>query len=188
MCNDYRYRLPAEILVEEFSEIRIPLFYPDGLPNLEPRDEIRIRDRAAVVRPAEGGAKLVQMSWAWTGPTGKPVFNFRSEGRRFPRQSRVLIPADGFYEFTTPQDPKAKRKDKWLCTLNGHPLFAIAGVVRDGAFAMLTTEPGADIKPFHNRQIVVLAPGQWRTWLEADAPEAELLAPSPAGALSVTRV
>ncbi len=39
------------------------------------------------------------------GQNGKPVYNFRSEGREF-ASGRCLIPADGFYEFTGPADKK----------------------------------------------------------------------------------
>jgi len=187
MCNDYRYRLPAERLVDEFRQLRIPLRFPQGVPNIEPRDDIRITDTAPVVRFADDGAELLQLPWSWRGPTGKPVFNFRSEGRRFAREDRVLIPADGFYEFTAPKDPKQKRKDKWLFTMKGHDLFAIAGVVKHGAFAMLTTEPGPDIAPYHDRQVVVLGPGAWADWLTAAVPEGAVLKSSPAGALDVER-
>ena len=51
---------------------------------------------------------------------------------------------------------------------------------------MLTTSPGPDIEPYHNRQIVVLPPRDWASWLYADQPAAELLRPLPAGALSVS--
>lgn len=186
MCNDYRYRHPAEKLIEEFSQNRIPLFYPQGLPNLEPREDIRIRDRAPVVRMNEGRAELVQMQWAWTAPTAKPVFNFRADGRRFDPAERVLIPADGFYEFTDPE-AGSRRKTKWLFTVRGAEIFCIAGVVKQGAFAMLTVPPGPDIAPYHDRQIVVLTPAQWADWLEASRPEAELLAPTPPGMLQVER-
>jgi putative SOS response-associated peptidase YedK len=32
----------------------------------------------------------------------------------------------------------------------------VAGIVKEGAFTMLTTEPGEDMRPYHDRQIVVL--------------------------------
>ena len=188
MCNDYRFRAPAEQLIDEFRQIRIPLVFPAGIPNIEPRDDIRIRDTAPVVRWNGEAAELVQAPWAWAGPTGKPVFNFRSEGRRFAPADRVLIPADGFYEFTTPADPKQKRKDKWLFTVPGHPVFAIAGVMKQGAFSMLTTAPGPDMSPYHDRQVVVLKPDAWSAWLTAERPEAEVLVPSPAGDLAVEAV
>ena len=192
MCNDYRNRIPLDALRYAFPGLETP----GGAPNLEPRDDVRITDAAPVVRAtASGGRELVQLRWSWPGPGGKPVYNFRSDGRRFP-SGRCLIPADGFYEFTDPEPPAPKRarKTKWLFTMTGEPWFCIAGLVRPGAapdgadaFAMLTTEPGPDVAPVHPRQVVVLGPGDWARWLDGDASRA-LLRPSPAGALQVDRV
>jgi putative SOS response-associated peptidase YedK len=194
MCNDYRYRLPLERLIDEFAHVRIPLRFPTGRPNIEPRDDIKITDRGALVRPDEGGgAALSVMRWSWPGPTGKPVYNFRSEGRRF-GIGRCLIPADGFYEFTAPEDPKQKRKDKWLFTLKGSEVFAIAGYWKPGAaggedaWTMLTCEPGPDVAPYHDRQVVILPPAQWSAWLNGEGNEAELLRPLPGGSLAVDKV
>jgi putative SOS response-associated peptidase YedK len=53
---------------------------------------------------------------------------------------------------------------------------------------MLTTGPGADIAPYHDRQVVVVPPGQWAEWLYGDRPEAELCRPLPAGSLGVEEV
>ena len=53
---------------------------------------------------------------------------------------------------------------------------------------MLTTEPGEDVKPYHNRQIVVLAPNDFERWLDPSVPAAELCRPLPAGSLSVEQV
>jgi putative SOS response-associated peptidase YedK len=52
-------------------------------------------------------------------------------------------------------------KDKWLFTKKGEPWFCIAGIWRANkdvgeAFTMLTMEPGPDIAPYHDRQIVIL--------------------------------
>lgn len=49
-------------------------------------------------------------------------------------------------------------KTKWRFTLSGQPFFWGAGLIKDGAFATLTTEPGEDIVPYQDRQIVVLRP------------------------------
>ena len=94
--------------------------------------------------------KIEVIPWAWKTPRGKPVFNFRSEGRRFGKSDRCLIPADGFYEFTAPRDAKQRLKDKHLFTLRDQPWFWIAGIVKHGAFTMLTVEPGPDIAPYHD--------------------------------------
>jgi putative SOS response-associated peptidase YedK len=61
---------------------------------------------------------LVQRRLSWPGQNGKPVYNFRSEGREF-ASGRCQIPADGFNEFTDRADKKKKRKDKWLFTNKG---------------------------------------------------------------------
>jgi len=194
MCNDYRYRMPLEQLIDEFAQLKIPLRFPAGRPNLEPRDDIRISERAPVILPdGEGAAALAMARWSWPGSSGKPVFNFRSDGRRF-ASGRCLIPADGFYEFTTPADPAAKRKDKWLFTLSDGGPFAIAGLWRAGAakgedaWTMLTGPPGPDIAPYHDRQIVLLRPADWGGWLFGQDNEADVLKTLPAGTLRVEKV
>lgn len=40
---------------------------------------------------------------------GGPVFNFKSEGRRFDKSNRCLISASAFFEFTGKKYPKAKQ-------------------------------------------------------------------------------
>jgi len=99
-----------------------------------------------------------------------------------------LIPSDGFYEFTKPDDPKQRLKDKHLFTLAGEPWFWIAGLVKEGAFAMLTTSPGPDIAPYHDRQIVVLPRAEGLEWLDLRKPEAEILRPLPEGSLTHEQV
>ncbi len=130
MCNEAaRLRSLGEI-VEAFSVLKIPLSFPDGAPNLAATDSIRITDPAAIVRLHDGAHQLVQRRWSWAAAgaaagnaagnaagkgagkgaatgAGKPVYNYRSEGRRFVNAAdgsggRCLIPLDGFYEFTDP--------------------------------------------------------------------------------------
>jgi putative SOS response-associated peptidase YedK len=186
MCNEYRFRQPADALFQSFGEIDAPLRWAEGhASNIEPRDSIRIRDTAPVIGRAGAGAELAMMPWAWPGPGGKPVFNFRSDGRSFANSDRRLVPADGFYEFTAPRDPKRRRKDKWLFTLVGEPWFWIAAIVRDGCFTLLTTAPGPDVKPYHDRQVVVLPRREALAWLDLTRPEPDLLRPLPAGSLRV---
>lgn len=198
MCNDYRDNVPLEQLELAFSQVRIPLRFPEGRPNREPRDDIRITERASVARAAADGdgAELVTLRWSWPGPAKKPVYNFRSEGREFP-VGRCLIVADGFYEFTTPAaiegQPKPKLKDKWLFTMRDAPVFAIAGYWKSNpdvgeAFTMLTVEPGPDVAPYHSRQILPLAPKDWAAWLNPAVPATEILRPSPEGTLNVVQV
>jgi len=186
MCNDYRVKIPPAGYVEGFSQLKLPFKWATGgPPNLEPRDDVRITETAPVVRWAGDAAELTMLPWSWK-QNGKPVFNFRSEGRDFSKSDRVLIPTDGFYEFTPPADPKAKRKDKWLFTLKGEPWFWIAGIVKQGAFTMLTTSPGPDMAPLHGRQMVVVPLAKTADWLLQASPE--VLSPLPGGSLEVSAV
>lgn len=183
MCNEYRFKQTLDRLAQEFSALKLPLHWAGGAPNLEPRDSIRPTDPAPIVLGAPDGAELKQLQWGFVQPGRPPVINFRSEGRRFPT-GRCLIPADGFYEFTGSKYPKTK----WLFTpADGSELFAIAGLVRDERFTMLTCDPGPDIAPYHSRQIVILARDQWGAWLGRDEPQPKL-GPLPAGSLKVEQV
>ena len=191
MCNLYTQSKSPDEIARLFAAMQMPLRFPEGAPNLQPRD-ICITDPAPIVRETPGDPdsfELVVRRWSWPGPGGKPVYNFRSDGREFPG-GRALIVADGFYEFTAPADPKQKRKDRWLFTDPKHPMIGIAGLVREvpgigEAFTMLTTAPGADVAPYHNRQVALVAPENWRRWLDHSVPAAELLGPAPAGSLTV---
>ncbi|THK33311.1 SOS response-associated peptidase, partial [Ensifer sp. MPMI2T] len=137
--------------------------------------------------------ELVPMTFGFPPPEGRKggaVFNFRSEGRSFAESRRCLIPASAFFEFTGTKYPKAK----YRFTLNDAPFMAIAGLWREGqgnqpaSFTMLTTEPGPDVAPIHNRQIVVLRPPDWKDWLDLSKPERELLRALPEGSLHVEAV
>ncbi len=194
MCNLYTQTTAAEAMVRLAAALHLPLRFPEGIPNLGPRD-ICITDPAPILRAASArddapAYELIIRRWSWPGPGGKPVYNFRSDGREFPT-GRILIPADGFYEFTAPADPKQKRKDRWLFTAPDGAMLGIAGLVRDvpgigQAFTMLTCEPGPDVAPYHSRQVALLAPDRWRAWLEHAAPARDLIGPLAPGTLTVT--
>lgn len=131
MCNEVARRTSLGLMREDFNQLRIPLSLPDGAPNLGEAPSIRITDTSVIVRasqdgivhaaPRDGAApadesasefEMVQRRWSWVGASangrpGKPVYNYRSEGRRFGNSApgetgygRCLIPLDGFYEFT----------------------------------------------------------------------------------------
>lgn len=120
MCNLYTQSRSVDEVARLFRDLQIPLVFPERAPNLSPRD-IAITDPGPIVRlrraPAEAGAQtdnndsceLVIRRWSWPGPGGKPVYNFRSDGREFP-SGRCLILADGFYEFTAPADARQKAR------------------------------------------------------------------------------
>lgn len=192
MCNLYTQSKSVDEVARLFRDLQMPLVFPEGAPNLSPRD-IAITDPGPIVRIGSAGAgsdcELVIRRWSWPAPNGKPVYNFRSDGREFP-SGRCLVIADGFYEFTKSAEPKQKLNDRWLFTFPDGAMLGIAGLVRaipdiGEAFTMLTTEPGPDVASYHDRQVAVLRPGDWRAWLDRSVPEGELLRPLPAGTLSV---
>jgi len=196
MCNDYRLKVDIASIVEDFEDLKIKIKMPEGKPNVPARDDIRMTDMAPIVRSVEGErgmGELVNRRWSWPGNNGKPVYNFRSEGREF-KSHRCLIPADGLYEFTDPvvPRPKNKRLDKWHFTMKDHDWFCIAGIWRESpageAFTMLTMDAGPDIAPYHHRQIIPLTRDQWVDWLDPTVPAKEVLSWLPKGSLEVTQV
>lgn len=182
MCNEYRFKQSLDRLAQAFDDLKLPLHWAGGAPNLEPRDSIRPTDPAPIIVGAPEGTELRQLRWGFQQPKGGPLINFRSEGRRFP-VGRCLIPADGFYEFTGDKAPKAK----WLFTATDDALFCVAGLVREDRFTMLTTAPGPDVAPYHQRQIVILPRDQWAAWLGPADAQPPIL-PLPAGSLAVERI
>lgn len=185
MCNEYEQMTNWEEYVELMRHIDIGIPAGQGAADLPRLPSIRIGDKGPVLRAAGNGVELVPMIFGFPPPRPKaaPVFNFRSEGRSFAQSNRCLIPATAFFEFTGSKYPKTRHR----FTTSDASYFAIAGIWRDEgvpAFTMLTTEPGPDVSPFHDRQIVLLRPADWGAWLSLSRPEAELLRPWSAGGLS----
>ena len=190
MCNDYGNRIPYDDYLAAFSQTRIPVRWPKAAPNLEPRDDIWPTDTAPVIRQTEDGHEFIQLRWGFppAKPKGPPVINFRSEGRKFPK-GRCLVPASHFFEFTGKKSPKTK----WKFTRAREEWFCFAGLWRPmpeggAAFTLLTSEPGPDVAPIHNRQVIILNRADWAAWLDLARSEAELLKPLPAGSLEVEQV
>jgi putative SOS response-associated peptidase YedK len=195
MCNDYRLEVETAAIFEDFADLKIKIRFSEGTPKIQARQDIKITDTAPIMRTIDGevdAGDLVQRRWSWLGQNGKPVYNFRSEGREF-ASGRCLIIADGFYEFTDPPDKKKKRKDKWLFTKRDRSWFCIAGIWRVNkdvgeAFTMLTMEPGPDIAPHHDRQIVILERSALADWLNPSISAKSIIKPLPAGVLHVEQV
>jgi putative SOS response-associated peptidase YedK len=158
MCNDFGNHIPYDDYLRAFSQTRIPIRWPSAAPNLEPRDDIWPTDASPVIRQTDHGHEFIQLRWGFppTKSKGPPIINFRSEKRRFP-VGRCLVPASHFYEFTGKKSPKTK----WKFTKAGEDWFCFAGLWRPmpggrDAFTLLTTEPGPDVEPIHDRQMVIL--------------------------------
>ena len=191
MCNDYEQHIRYAEYCKMMQELELGLPEQQSAADLPQADDIRIGDLGPVMRASGNGIELTQMTFGFP-PKGRggTVFNFRSEGRDFSDSQRCLIPATAFFEFTGKKYPKAKHR----FTLADHPMMAIAGLWRKGddnqppSFTMLTTSPGPDVAPIHDRQIVVLPPERWTEWIYLSKPESDVLAPLPAGSLHVEQV
>lgn len=193
MCNLYSEKVNYRQLVEEFSQLRLPLVFPppEAAPNLPPLEQVRPTDIAPIIRPCEGGVELVQLKWGFAPfrPKASAIINYRSEGRRFGR-GRCLAPASCFFEFTGTQYPKTR----WRFTETGRDWFCLAALWRPAegdwpeSFSLLTAEPGPDVKPYHDRQVIVLPRARWAAWLDPQTDPRPLLVAGPAGSLSVEQV
>jgi putative SOS response-associated peptidase YedK len=190
MCNRYGYLAPISRLVDEFSEIRVPLRFESGaIPNIEPREHIRPTDTAPIIRAIDGadpsaGVELVDARW-WLVPyyhkgpvkAWKPMCtNARAETiaatgafKESFRRRRCLVPATHYFEWTGEKGAKTM----WKFTKAGSEIFCFPGVwdvahTEDGrieSFAILTTAAGPDCSPYHDRQPVILEREQWVAWL-----------------------
>lgn len=187
MCNEFARTKSLDELIAEFGAFSPPPAFEwesGATPNdLEGKASIRIRDTAAVVRWTGEGLVGSMTTWAWPGPKGPPVFNFRSDGRDFSRSDRVLVPATGFYEYTAPAQAKVKLKDQHLFTRADGDWFWIAAVVQQNCFSLLTAPPQGDVAPYHDRQIVTFGPQAGYDWLRG--PGSASLSAEPAGTFRV---
>lgn len=190
MCNDYEQHVAYADYLKAVRALELETPASETKADLPRADDIRIGDMGPVIRAKGNGIELVLMRFGFPPPRPRagPVFNFKSDGRHFKDSRRCLIVLSGFFEFTGTKYPKAKHR----FALKDSPVMAIAGLWREDegelSFTMLTTEPGPDIAPYHDRQVVVLRPGDWAHWLFLTMPEDELLRPLPAGSLTVETV
>ncbi len=158
------------------------------------------------MRLSESGARVLEpMRWglvpAWVrdpSDAGRPI-NARSETaatkpsfRESFRRRRVLVPADGFYEWRR----RGPESIPFAFRAKSRELFAIAGLWDEWqspegpplrTFALLTTDASADVAPVHDRMPVILERGAEDLWLDAGPEDAErlqeLLHALPPGAL-----
>ncbi len=189
MCNAYEQQVTHAQYRKAIDALE--LVASSNEEALDTSGEIRIGDTGPVLRAAGNGVELVLMRFGWPPPRPKagPVFNFKSDKRSFVDSLRCVIVLSGFFEFTGTKYPKAKHH----FTLKGSPIMGIAGLWSEDdagelSFTMLTTAPGPDIEPYHDRQVCVLAPQDWAHWLFLSKPQDQLLRPLPAGTLNVVKV
>jgi putative SOS response-associated peptidase YedK len=212
MCNRYGYLAPISRLIDEFSEMRLPLVFKDGaIPNIEPREHIRPTNTAPIIRPLDPadpfvGVEMIDARW-WLIPffhkgavkDWKPMCtNARAETvattatfREAFKRRRCLVPATHFFEWTGPKGAK----EMWRFSKVDAEVFCFPGLwdvahTTDGpleSFTIITTAPGPDCAPYHSRQPVILEPDQWATWLDLSIDPASVLRAGLEGVITVER-
>ena len=191
MCNDYEQHVRYADYQRAIRALELSPPDAESASDLPAADDVKIGDMGSVLRAEGNGVRLTLMRFGWPPPRPRagPVFNFKSDGRDFTDSRRCVIVLSGFFEFTGSKYPKAKHR----FSLADSPVTGIAGLwseAEDGSlsFTMLTTAPGPDIAPYHDRQVCVLHPRDWAAWLFLTRPQDELLRPLPAGTLAVETV
>jgi putative SOS response-associated peptidase YedK len=53
---------------------------------------------------------------------------------------------------------------------------------------VLTTAPGLDVAPYHQRQLVMLDRADWARWLDPGVSAKTILKPLPSGSLKVEQI
>ncbi len=180
--------------------------YIDPLPvryNIAPSQPV------IIVRPAAGaGFEAAFATWGLVPAWSKEpkveysTINARAESvakspafRSAYRHRRCLVPADGFYEWQVV--PGQKIKQPYFIRMADEAPFAFAGLwerwEREGkvleSCTILTTGANPLMAAIHTRMPVILAPEDYRDWMQGDAGgAAALMKPYPAGKMAAHRV
>jgi putative SOS response-associated peptidase YedK len=187
MCGRYTLTASAEDLARQFDLV-------GPLPELEPTYNVApSRDVAAVV--AGGGERRLEtFRWglvpAWSKDPSRGIINARSETahekpsfRAAFRQRRLLVPADGYYEWR--KDGSGGGKTPFYFRMGDGSPFAFAGLWESWrpkgggeelrTLALLTTAPNALGAEIHDRMPVILPPDAYDLWLNPDLRDPETL-------------
>ena len=194
MCGRYKLSRKKQ-LIEEYFDIA------SGEEDWSPRFNIAPTQPVPVIRqnPKEPVRELSLMRWglipAWSkdSSAAASMINARSETaatkpafRDALKFRRVLIPADGFYEWMR----AGKIKQPYCFEVNAGELFAFAGLWERWkdpsgnwvkSCSILTTTPNAVTSAVHDRMPVILHPDSYDLWLDPGmtnlAAASELLKP-----------
>jgi putative SOS response-associated peptidase YedK len=155
MCNDYGDYVDYADYLAAFSQTHIPVKWPDAIPNLPPRDDIWPTDKGPVIRRLEDGANGSPNSvGASAGSTKTPTdhqFPLRRPelSGRSPSGARLILLRVHRYEITGVK-VEIHQGRRGLVLLR-RPMASDAMPQGDEALTLLTTEPGPDIAPIHDR-------------------------------------
>ena len=193
MCNRYTNTIAYRDYVETLRQLGIAIISPspDAAPNLEPLENIAPTTIAPVLRPVSGGVELCRLRWGlipWFHKKGVKEWKFLTTNARYEtlattktfksafEKRRCLVPVSTFFEWTGEKG----KKTKWSFSRADGQWFCFAGLwdradTSDGvieSYALITTEAGPDVAPYHNRQPVILERPDYAGWMkDARMPE-----------------
>lgn len=180
MCGRFGLLNPWAEMFEAYTLISAPL-------NLQARFNIAPTQPVFAITGANGGGGNTAThfqwglvpSWAKDPAIGVKMINARAETvaekpafRAAFRRRRCLIPASGFYEWQ--KQTGAAKQPFWIAAADGG-LLTFAGLWEtwlspDGGelqtCTIITTEANDALAPIHHRMPVILAPGDFDTWLD----------------------
>ena len=210
MCNLYHLRASLKDLERAMAgKLDMRLVFPPGVTaessNQPPPETVAPKRPGLFVRPVDGGGEPVVGRWGLIpsyhrGPEKAFQFacnNARSETmatsgvfRAAVKSRRCLIPMSGFIEWTGPKGGKTKH----LITASDGDLLFAAGLWEEAwpegqslvSYTMVMTgaEEGDDMRPFHDRQPVLLDREGAEAWLDPQRPYIDLLNALPPGSLT----
>jgi len=202
MCGRYTLHHTSKEIAARFDAQKV-LFETPRRYNIAPTQPVAAITQREDERVLDAFRWGLIPSWAKDPAIGNRLINARAETlaekpafKSALKRRRCLIPADGFYEWSTPEKAKSKEKTPHYIRMKTGELFAFAGLwdewkSPDGeevrSCTIITTTPNELITPLHHRMAVILKPEHESLWLDPtldDADElAQLLKPYAADAL-----
>lgn len=176
MCGRYALHANPEVVALQFGL--------NAVPDLEPRYNIAPTDKILLVRQDVQAGRVADRyrwglipGWAKDASIGSKCFNARGETvaekpafKTAFKHWRCLVPASGFYEWKSVDG----KKQPYYIRPKGEELFAFAGLTElwhgpDGpvrTVCLITTEPNDLMRGIHDRMPAIIAPDDYRTWLD----------------------
>ena len=185
MCGRYSMYEAMDVYLRELAPHQQIISFVE--PEPAARYNIAPTQRSAVLRSTEQGLAIDSVRWGWApfwaqGKRPAPI-NARVETvatGKFFRQlwpnGRVLVPANGWYEWVKDADDPKKKQPFFIHLKDERPMFfaALAQVTpgllpgEGDGFVIITDASNEGMVDIHDRRPVVLAPEQARQWLESD--------------------
>ncbi len=190
MCGRYVSISTPEQLSERFDATRV------AVADLQQRYNVAPTNQVPVIVDRDGERTVDTMRWGlvpvWAKELGKGPMPINArvetihEKRMFSgafKKRRVIIPADGFYEWQPREG--SKKKQPWFIHAPDNRPLAFAGIwgrwtdKETGdvveSTCIITRDAAGRMTDLHNRMPVVLPDTLFSTWLEATEQEAPYL-------------